>query len=886
MAEVDTFGLPGSLLAPADPVDSGHDESVTATMTDTFVLTGLLGAGRAAAEEEMRTESNQQEVTEEPMEVDGSRTQANEVETEDVFVSTGLLSAEPSNSGSATTQNGLPPTNSTSQESELPEVTELLRPYARADTSTSSTTISNFASTSYIVRASNFDGKPVMLKRRPRRAASSASILTESSSAQRFGKLLEVPIHRLLDELSTDEAIRLSRSDPEAAVAAQQPSGTATTKSKEREDSALWVDRYRPKRFTDLLGDDRVHREVMSWVKEWDYCVFGRKQGRGVKRPRGEDGDNLDEWKRPNEKILLLSGPPGLGKTTLAHVVARHAGYQAFEINASDARSAQVVDDRLRPALESGSAVGSSKPVLVVIDEIDGATGGSDHSAGFIRKLLSLTYDRPRKKGRKADPKASRPLLRPIICICNDLYANSLRDLRTYARIVRFSRPNDIHLVRRIREICEIEGLRTESRALTALVGIAQGDLRGCLNTLQLIKAKGKEVTESVIRTAAAGMKQSDMTSTTVLNDLFSPMARKRTKDLGLTEEEEARYVRRLSREVESTGAMDRVAEGCFEYYATFHQHDANFSRYLKANEWLASYDMLSGEMWTEREFALAEYLPFMLVGFYPLFQERGRPKLERPKATWDHHVATTTNQEIYVSLARCLRSAASRLHGDYRHLASDQILHLELAPYLNRIISPPLNPVNRQIIRPSEKATLARLVDVMVALELRFLRDKNDDGQLVYRLDPPIDVFVTYDGKRASDIALSKYAVRHLVATEIDDKLAAMRIEPAEKSKPKRSDFFSRTTDGARVDTIGPEDSASLPAAKRSKQDQTTPAEKVAVDFFGRPILPKASSSDNDAAGTKKTSKKPIVKYRVAYRFHEGNSAAVRKHIKVSAFL
>ena len=45
----------------------------------------------------------------------------------------------------------------------------------------------------------------------------------------------------------------------------------------------------------------------------------------------------------------------------------------------SDARSAQVVDDRIRPALESGSAVGSSKPVLVIIDEIDGATGGGDN---------------------------------------------------------------------------------------------------------------------------------------------------------------------------------------------------------------------------------------------------------------------------------------------------------------------------------------------------------------------------------------------------------------------------------------------------------------------------------------------------------------------------
>ena len=87
-----------------------------------------------------------------------------------------------------------------------------------------------------------------------------------------------------------------------------------------------------------------------------------------------------------------MSGAPGLGKTTLAHVVATQAGYNVFEINArcvpfsagpnlnlrallSDARSGQVVDERIRPALESGYAVGSSKPVLVVIDEIDGATG-------------------------------------------------------------------------------------------------------------------------------------------------------------------------------------------------------------------------------------------------------------------------------------------------------------------------------------------------------------------------------------------------------------------------------------------------------------------------------------------------------------------------------
>lgn len=44
----------------------------------------------------------------------------------------------------------------------------------------------------------------------------------------------------------------------------------------------------------------------------------------------------------------------------------------------SDARSGQVVDDRIRPTLEAGSTVGSSKPVLLIIDEIDGATGGDN----------------------------------------------------------------------------------------------------------------------------------------------------------------------------------------------------------------------------------------------------------------------------------------------------------------------------------------------------------------------------------------------------------------------------------------------------------------------------------------------------------------------------
>lgn len=75
---------------------------------------------------------------------------------------------------------------------------------------------------------------------------------------------------------------------------------------------------------------------------------------------------------------------------------------------------------------------------------------------------------------------------------------------------------------------------------------------------------------------------------------------------------------------------------GCFEHYATLRKHDSNFSHYLKANEWLSSYDLLSGEMRSEREYSSLQYLSYMLVPFYPLFQERGAVKVERPKADWE----------------------------------------------------------------------------------------------------------------------------------------------------------------------------------------------------------------------------------------------------------
>lgn len=92
------------------------------------------------------------------------------------------------------------------------------------------------------------------------------------------------------------------------------------------------------------------------------------------------------------------------------------------------------------------------------------------------------------RSGQKKPPNTKRPILRPIICICNDHNASSLVKLRQHALQIRFTRPADVHSVKRLKEICELEDLNADFRALGTLVAVARGDLRGCLNALQVSK--------------------------------------------------------------------------------------------------------------------------------------------------------------------------------------------------------------------------------------------------------------------------------------------------------------------------------------------------------------------------------------------------------------
>lgn len=219
-------------------------------------------------------------------------------------------------------------------------------------------------------------------------------------------------------------------------------------------------------------------------------------------------------------KILLLHGAPGLGKTTLAHVAARQAGYETVEINASDDRSGGVVMGKIKDILTIQGIKSSglqrdkkgmidSRPVCLIIDEIDGATGGGSGGAGegsFVTALVNLIMQdqrasrsagttKPKRKGKKKD---TFQLNRPIIAVCNDLYAPALKPLRNLAETVPMRIPPKGLIVERLEDIFAKEGFQTENGAVRKLVDLSlagtsggqSGDMRATIVAAQWIATK------------------------------------------------------------------------------------------------------------------------------------------------------------------------------------------------------------------------------------------------------------------------------------------------------------------------------------------------------------------------------------------------------------
>jgi replication factor C subunit 1 len=247
---------------------------------------------------------------------------------------------------------------------------------------------------------------------------------------------------------------------PIVATAATSASymGPNPTGGRAEPTTLLWVDLFKPKSVDDLIGNPGVIQQLAGWLRGWNA-------------------------KTSDKRAVLLSGPPGIGKTSAAHILAVAAGYVPIEFNASDTRNqksvlqtvGEIIDTRGmsefmgRPVGRSAvtqALKGSDKPLLIM-DEVDGMSAGD---RGGTTALITLI-----KKTKV-----------PIICICNDRQSTKVRSLRNHCKELQYRKPTWQQASVRLKAIAKLRQLRTDDNTLERIFTACNGDIRQTLTMLQM----------------------------------------------------------------------------------------------------------------------------------------------------------------------------------------------------------------------------------------------------------------------------------------------------------------------------------------------------------------------------------------------------------------
>ncbi|NWT01896.1 RFC1 factor, partial [Mionectes macconnelli] len=262
----------------------------------------------------------------------------------------------------------------------------------------------------------------------------------------------------------------------------------------------LWVDKYKPASLKALIGqqgEQSCANKLLRWLRNWHKNTM--EDGQGERLAKTNKAGGKDDG--TSFKAALLSGPPGVGKTTTAALVCKELGYSYVELNASDTRSKNSLKEVVAESLNntsikdfcsgmSGTSSSVSGKHVLIMDEVDGMAGNEDR--GGIQELIGLI----------------RHTKIPIICMCNDRNHPKIRSLVHYCLDLRFQRPRLEQIKGAMMSIAFKEGLKISPPAMQEIILAANQDIRQVLHNLNMWCAKDKSLTYDEAKTDASRAKK------------------------------------------------------------------------------------------------------------------------------------------------------------------------------------------------------------------------------------------------------------------------------------------------------------------------------------------------------------------------------------------
>lgn len=212
---------------------------------------------------------------------------------------------------------------------------------------------------------------------------------------------------------------------------------------------ADWTESHRPSTLSEVRGNDKARDKLKEWAETWD----------------------------DHQEAVILYGSPGVGKTSAAHALANDMGWPVIELNASDSRTADVIERVAGEAAKSGTLTQAADEDpgrrLVVLDEAD-----------------NIHYQQDRG-GAAAVTRLVKDASQPVVLIANEFYDMS-RGLRNACQTIEFRDVSARSILPVLRDICRREDIEFDEEALQLIADANDGDLRGAVKDLQAT-AEGRD---------------------------------------------------------------------------------------------------------------------------------------------------------------------------------------------------------------------------------------------------------------------------------------------------------------------------------------------------------------------------------------------------------
>lgn len=264
-----------------------------------------------------------------------------------------------------------------------------------------------------------------------------------------------------------------------------------------------WTEKYRPKTLTEVIGNKKAVLTLKRWADSWKNGI-------------------------PKKRAVILTGKPGIGKTSVAHALGRDYGWTVIELNASDARNAKIIKAVATAGAmhetftDNGVFLSSQqgKRKLIILDEADHLydsvkTGGTSRDAETV-------VDYSDKGGKKAIVNTIKNTQQPIILIVNDFYGlikGGGEPLKQLCLTIQFYPPYPNETLKLLKKICHEEEKQVDITVLRVISDQCSGDIRSAINDLQSICLNKKQVDAAALQ--SLGLRDRSKLIFDVLRDIF-----------------------------------------------------------------------------------------------------------------------------------------------------------------------------------------------------------------------------------------------------------------------------------------------------------------------------------------------------------------------------